>query len=294
MLKKAIYFSNPAKLSLKNNQLIVEYRDTDTPNRSVPIEDLGYVIIVNNQISLTIPLMNALVDNNTSLIICGNNQMPHSMLQPLEANTVQAEVYRAQIEASLPLKKNLWKQIIEAKIKNQSKLLNKLGKDGNLIVPYYRNVKSGDSDNKEGAAARIYWKQLFGEDFIRNRDGGDPNAVLNYGYAILRAAVARALMGSGLSPAFGIFHRNRYNAFPLADDIMEPYRPFVDECVYNILTLGECELNTKVKSELVKVLFCDTYFPKMKRPLDVALSMTTASLVKCFSGEVKSIVYPSI
>ena len=294
MLKRAIFFYNPARLSLKNNQLCVEYKDSAQPNRSVTIEDLGYVIVANSQVNLTIPLINALADNNTSLIICGDNQMPHCMLQPLEANSVQAEVYREQIDASLPLKKNLWKQIVEAKIKNQAKLLNKLGREGDLLVPYYKNVKSGDSDNKEGAAARIYWKLLLGENFIRNRKGGDPNSILNYGYAVLRAAVARSLMGSGLFPAFGIFHRNRYNAFPLADDIMEPYRPFVDECVYNIISLGECELNTEVKSELVKVLFCDTFFPKMKRPLDVALSITTASLAKCYAGEVKSIVYPSI
>lgn len=294
MLKRAVFFYNPAKLSMKNSQLTVEYKDGVTKSKSVPIEDLGYVIVANNQVSLTIPLINALADNNTSLIICGNNQMPHCMLQPLEANNVQAEVYRYQMEASLPLKKNLWKQVVEAKIKNQSKLLNKLGKDGDLLVPYYQNVKSGDSDNKEGAAARIYWKRLFGEDFLRARDGSDPNAILNYGYAILRAAVARSLMGSGLLPALGIFHKNRYNAFPLADDVMEPYRPFVDECVHTIVSSGKFELTTEVKSELVKVLFCDTYLPKMKRPLDVALSMTTASLARCYSGEIKTLVYPSI
>ena len=294
MIKRAIFFYNPAKLSLKNNQLRVDYKEEGVESKSLPVEDLGYVIVANNQVSLTIPLMNALVDNNTAVIFCGDNQMPHSMLQPLEANSVQAEVYKNQIDASLPLKKNLWKQVIEAKIKNQSLLLNKLGKDGDSLTPYYKNVKSGDSDNKEGSAARVYWKQLFGEGFIRNRDGCNPNSLLNYGYSILRAAVARSLMGSGLLPSLGLFHRNRYNAFPLADDIMEPYRPFVDECVYNLHKSGEKELNTKVKSELVKVLFCDTYLPKMKRPLDIALSMTTASLAKCYSGETKQLVYPTI
>ena len=294
MLKKSVFFYNPARLSLKNNQLKVDYKENGVESKSVPVEDLGYVIVANNQVSLTIPLMNTLVDNNTAVIFCGDNQMPHSMLQPLEANSVQAEVYKNQIDASLPLKKNLWKQVIEAKIKNQSLLLNKLGKDGDSLTPYYKNVKSGDSDNKEGSAARVYWRQLFGEGFIRNRDGYNPNSLLNYGYSILRAAVARSLMGSGLLPALGLFHRNRYNAFPLADDIMEPYRPFVDECVYNLHISGENELNTKVKSELVKVLFCDTYLPKMKRPLDIALSMTTASLAKCYSGETKQLVYPTI
>jgi CRISPR-associated protein Cas1 len=214
------------------------------------------------------------------------------MLMNLDSNKTQGESYRAQIEASDPLKKGLWKQIVEAKIRNQAALLNKLGKDGDKLKPYYMNVKSGDSDNREGIAAKIYWNELFGANFIRSREGVEPNNMLNYGYTLLRAAVARSLMGSGLFPAFGIFHRNRYNAFPLADDIMEPYRPYVDEIVFDLDANGERELTKEVKTRLLRLLFMDTSFGKLTRPLDVGLTITSASLAKCFNGIQKKITYP--
>jgi CRISPR-associated protein Cas1 len=220
--------------------------------------------------------------------------MPNAMLLNLDSNTTQGESYRAQIEASEPLKKGLWKQVVEMKIRNQAALLNKLGKDGDKLKPYYSNVKSGDSDNREGIAAKIYWNELFGEDFIRSREGSSPNNLLNYGYTLLRAAVARALMGSGLFPAFGIFHRNRSNAFPLADDIMEPYRPFVDEIVFDLYANGERELNKQVKADLIHLLYTDTRFDKVVRPLEVGLTITTASLAKCFAGDAKKLSYPQL
>lgn len=155
-----------------------------------------------------------------------------------------------------PLKKGLWKQIVETKIRNQAALLRKLGYDGDKLKPCYMNVKSADADNREGIAARIYWSELFGAEFYRSREGSPPNNLLNYGYTILRAAVARAIMGSGLFPAFGIFHRNRYNSFPLADDVMEPYRPYVDELVYQLYRNGNTQLTKKVKGELLRLLVC--------------------------------------
>ena len=220
--------------------------------------------------------------------------MPNAMLMNLDSNKTQGESFRSQIEASEPLKKNLWKQTVEAKIRNQAALLDKLGKDGSLLKPYYSNVKSGDNENREGAAARIYWNELFGNNFVRTREGEAPNNLLNYGYTLLRAATARALMGSGLLPAIGIFHRNRYNAFPLADDIMEPYRPYVDEIVFNLYKNGANELTKDVKAEIVRLLFIDTHFGKITRPLEIALTSTSASLVKCFSGNLKKIAYPPL
>lgn len=214
------------------------------------------------------------------------------MLLNLDSNSTQGESFRAQIEATEPLKKNLWKQTVEAKIRNQAKLLNKLDLDGDTLKPLYMNVKSGDASNREGVAAKLYWNMLFGRDFVRGREGSPPNNLLNYGYTILRAAVARSLMGSGLLPAFGVYHRNRYNAFPLADDIMEPFRPFVDEIVYKLYFSGETELTKEVKSSLLSVLFADTQFDKLTRPLDVGLSVTTASLARCFTGKEKKISYP--
>ena len=292
MLKRTLFFSQPYNLSLRNNQMIITTREMPDMHRSIPIEDIGFVVLEHQQTNITLPLLNALSDNNVAVIFCGNDYMPNAMLMNLDSNTTQAEVYRNQIDASEPLKKNLWKQIIEYKIRNQANLLNKLGKDGDALKPLYSNVKSGDIDNREGVAAKLYWTELFGNEFVRSREGEPPNNMLNYGYTLLRAATARSLMGSGLYPAFGIFHRNRYNAFPLADDIMEPYRPYVDEAVFVLYANGERELTKGVKADLLRLLFADTKFEKVTRPLDVGLTMTTASLAKCFAGVQKKIVYP--
>lgn len=292
MLKRALFFSTPFCLSLRNGQMIVHTKEAPDMQRSVPIEDIGVVVLEHQQTSVTLPLLNALSDNNVAVILCGDNRMPNAMLMNLDSNKTQGEHYREQIEASEPLKKGLWRQIVEAKIRNQAALLHKLGRDGDKLKPYYMNVKSGDADNREGSAARIYWSELFGRQFVRTREGIAPNNLLNYGYTILRAAVARSLMGSGLLPAFGIFHRNRYNAFPLADDVMEPYRPFVDESVHSLYAAGKTQLTQEVKGELLRILFDDTRFDKVVRPLDVGLTFTSASLAKCFAGDRKKVLYP--
>lgn len=292
MLKRALFFSTPYCLSLRNGQLIVHTREAPEMQQSVPIEDIGFVVLEHPQTSVTLPLLNALSDNNVAVIFCGENRLPNAMLMNLDSNKTQGESYRAQIDASEPLKKGLWRQIVEAKIRNQAALLGKLGRDGDKLKPYYRNVKSGDADNREGIAARIYWAELFGRDFVRAREGKAPNNLLNYGYTILRAAVARALMGSGLFPAFGIFHRNRYNAFPLADDVMEPYRPYVDCLVFGLHAEGRTQLTRETKGELLRLLFLDTRFGELLRPLEVGLTFTAASLAKCFAGTQKKVVYP--
>lgn len=291
MIKRTLYFSSPCRLSLKNRQLVIENHETGEKT-TAPIEDIGIVLIENQSVSISIPAMNALTENNCAVVLCDSRHMPASMLLPLEGNSVQQESYRFQIEATTPLKKNLWKQIIEAKIRNQANLLNVAGKDGNILKPLYSNVKSGDEDNKEGVAARLYWCRLFGDGFKRDNDFDIPNPFLNYGYAILRAGMARALVGSGLHPSFGLFHRNRYNAFPLADDMMEPYRPFVDKIVLQILRDGHTGLNVDTKQQLLRVMFMDTSFKTMTRPLEIALSISSASLVKCLRGEQKILSFP--
>ena len=294
MIKQTLMFTTPASLSMKNQQLVITRKETDEVVTR-PIEDIGFVVVANQMVKMTVPLLNVLADNNVSVIFCDDKQMPKSMLMTLEGNTTLQESYRYQLDAHEPTKKRLWQQLVEAKVRNQAALLNKLGQDGDVLKPYYMNVKSGDSDNREGAAARIYWSMLFGKPFRREREGEQPNGMLNYGYAILRAAVARALIGSGLYPAFGIFHRNRYNAFPLADDVMEPYRPFVDEMVYRLYVDGaENELTTVAKSELLHVLFADVRMGKVTRPLEVALSMTTASLLKVYKGEESKLSLPAL
>lgn len=293
MIKQTLFFTTSASVSLKYNQIEIRCKDTEEVITR-PIEDVGVVIVENQMVHFTIPLLNALADNNVAVIFCNAQCMPNTMLMPLESNSVQQEVYRFQIETTLPTKKRIWKEIIEYKIRNQAALLNILGLDGKILKPYYMNVLSGDSDNREGVAAKIYWQQMYGRQFNRNRNGESPNSLLNYGYAILRAAVTRALLGSGLFPAFGLFHRNRYNAFPLADDIMEPYRPFVDQVVYQIFTSSpDICLNKETKQSLVKVLFTDIKINGQMRPLQIALSMTTASLVRALKNKRENIIYPS-
>ena len=285
MLKRTLVFSNPISLSLKNSQLVLAFKDDPDNKMTIPIEDIGVVIIENQQVSITIPLMNALVEGNVQVVVCNDRGMPSAMLQSFEGNNLQGENLRNQMDAGEVMKKQLWKQIVEAKIRNQAALLDKVGQDGNILKQYYQNVKSGDTDNKEGIAARRYFSELFGESFLRDRTLPGINVLLNYGYTILRAATARALVSSGLLPAIGIFHHNRSNAFPLADDMMEPYRPYVDEIVYDLAMQGKLELTKDVKAELIQVLYADTLFSKVTRPLSVGLTLTSSSLSKCFAKE---------
>lgn len=294
MIKQTLMFTSPVYLSLKDRQLVITFKDNkDTVTR--PIEDIGFVIIEHPEVSFSVPVLNELADNNVSVVFCDKKKMPKTMLMTLDGNTTQQESYKYQIEASAPTKKNIWKQLIEYKIKNQALLLNKVGKNGDMLKPYYMNVKSGDTDNREGAAAREYWSRIFDEGFKREREGLPPNNLLNYGYTILRAATTRALIGSGLYPAFGVFHHNRYNAFPLADDMMEPYRPFVDEIVYHLYYDGAVsELNSEAKGKLLRVLFSDVKMGKVIRPLENALTLTTASLLRMFKGETDKLSLPLI
>ena len=292
MLKRTLVFSNPICLSLKNSQLVLSYKDDPDNKLTIPIEDIGVVIIEHQQVSITIPLMNALVEGNIQVVVCNDHGMPSAMLQAFEGNNLQGENLRNQISVGEVLKKQLWKQIIEAKIKNQAALLNKVGQNGDILKQYYQNVKSGDTDNREGIAARIYFSQLFGESFLRDRNIPGVNTLLSYGYTILRAATARALVSSGLLPAIGIYHHNRSTAFPLADDMMEPYRPYVDEIVYDLTVQGKQNLTKDVKAELIQVLYADTHFSKVTRPLSVGLTLTSSSLSKCFAKEQTKLSLP--
>jgi len=295
MLKRTLYFTKPSRLSIKNKQLVVELKD-EPQTKSVPIEDIGFMLIEHMQITLSMPLIEELMNHNVAVIFCNSKHHPQSMLINMEGNHQQTEIYRQQVAASEPLKKNLWKQTVVAKIENQAKVLDKLGIDSNPLPHLAKQVKSGDSDNREGMAARLYWKKLFGENFLRERYGEWPNPLLNYGYIILRAAVARALTGSGLLPSFGIFHSNRYNAFCLADDMMEPYRPFIDMAVWDICQkYPDIEMVEKeIKAEILEILSSDVTMKKQKRPFMIAITHTSASLAGCFTGTKKQIEFPGI
>ena len=270
---------------------MIAYKDSPDESRTVPIEDVGVVLLENQQTFITLPLLNALVENEVQVVLCNSKGMPSAIIQSMNSNNLQGETLGNQIACGEVLKKQLWKQVVEAKIKNQASLLNSIGEKGNILKPFYTNVRSGDLDNREGIAARIYFQHLFGDNFIRDRDLLGINAMLNYGYSILRAATCRAIVSSGLLPAIGIHHHNRSNAYP--DDLMEPFRPFVDGVVYDLLMRGEIELSKNVKGELISVLYADTMYEKIKHPLCVGLSMTTASVVKCLSKELNTISLPS-
>ena len=272
MLKRSLVFSSPANLSLKDRQIVISLKESPEDKITAPIEDIGVVIIDNPAVSITIPLLNDLADNNVIVIICNSKGVPSSTLLSFGTNHYQGEILQSQIDITEPLKKGLWKQIVESKIKNQAALLNKLGKRGDKLKPYYNNVKSGDVDNREGIAARIYFQELFGKGFVRERSQEGINALLNYGYTILRAATARAVVGSGLFQGIGLHHHNRSNSFPLVDDLIEPYRPFVDEMVYQLLLNNCLELSKNVKAKLISVLYADVFFKRTSRPLELGLT----------------------
>lgn len=294
MLKRTIVITEAYHLSLKNAQMVVSAREMPEMTRTVPIEDLGFLVIESQMATATIPLLNALVDNGVAVVLCDSKGMPHAFLENMDGHNMQGEILSLQVGVSEPLKKQLWKQIVECKIQNQENLLNKIHGNGDALKSYRMNVKSGDSDNREGAAAHAYFPLLFGDDFVRDRNLCGINALLNYGYTVLRAATTRALVSSGLTPALGLFHHNRSNAFPLADDMMEPFRPFVDEIVYALCEEGKMTLNKETKGALIGVLYCDTEYPKVTRPLQVGLSLTMASLAKCYRGEQKKLSLPEL
>lgn len=310
MIKRTLCFSNPAYLSLKMKQMVIKLPEvecnTSLPKsfktdmiKTIPIEDIGIVILDNKRITLTQGLLEKLLENNCAVITCDESHLPIGMLLPLNGNSTQTERMRCQIEASLPLKKQLWQQTIVAKIQNQAANLKQArGTEVRNMLKWANDVKSGDSDNMEARAAVYYWQNAFPSvpNFVRTREGITPNNLLNYGYAILRAIVARALVSSGLLPTLGIHHRNKYNAYCLADDIMEPYRPYIDKLVMELFDqYQDCEeLNKKLKSQLLQIPVIDVVINSQRSPLMVAVSTTTASLYKCYSGEARKIIYPTM
>lgn len=296
MIKRTLYFGNPAYLSCNLNQLNIKLTE-DKMEKSVPMEDIGMVILDHPQITITQKAMEALLANNTAFITCNERHLPTGLMLNLDGNTRQSSRFQAQIEASEPLKKQLWQQTVVAKIKNQAELLLQINGDNKFLNQLATKVKSGDSDNCEATAAAYYWKNIFVDipDFKRMREGEPPNSLLNYGYSILRGLTARSLVGSGLLPTLGIFHKNQYNAYCLADDIMEPYRPFVDNLVCEIVEFYGEEahfLHTEVKKILLSIPVVDVRINGEKSPLMNAMTRTTASLVNCFEGTQRKILFP--
>jgi len=296
MIKRTLHFSNPAHLSTSKQQLVVELKDEFRTSKTIPIEDLGMVILEHPHITLTVNLLELLAENQVAVITCNSKYMPTGLFLTMEGNSEQTKRMSTQFEASVPLKKQLWQQTIKAKIYNQARVLECLNVGSTRLDNLKEKVLSGDPKNCEAQAAAFYWRQIYGGKFVRSRDPETPNAQLNFGYAILRSIVARALTASGMFPSIGIHHKNKYNAFCLADDIMEPYRPYVDWIVLHLPNIQETTegLSREQKIELLKLAQIDVVINGLKRPLFHAVSMTTASLYKCFSGEQRKLLYPEL
>nr|WP_314867818.1 type II CRISPR-associated endonuclease Cas1 [uncultured Prevotella sp.] len=310
MIKRTLCFSNPIYLSLRNAQLVLHIPEVENnktfpeaikkeAERTIPIEDIGVVILDNRRITITSGAMEALLENNCAVITCNQKSMPVGLLLPLCGNTTQNERFRSQLEASLPLRKQLWQQTIKQKILNQEHVLRiNTAQETNCMRVWSNDVRSGDPDNLEARAAAYYWKNVFTTypNFVRDREGTPPNNLLNYGYAILRAIIARALVGSGLLPTLGIHHHNRYNAYCLADDIMEPYRPYVDQLVLDLIqcNLEISDITRDFKMQLLGIPMLDVVINGKRSPLMIAAQQTTASLARCFAGESKRISYPEM
>lgn len=301
MIKKTLFFGNPCYLSIKQKQLCVVIPDDgsgEEKKTTLPVEDIGVLILDNQQITVSQRVLQLLLENNTAVIVCDEKHHPCGLLLPLSGNTLQTERYKEQIESSEPLRKQLWQQTISTKIRNQAILLNDKGVQVANMLHWSKEVTSGDMKNHEARAAAYYWDKLFESLFRRERFGDPPNNLLNYGYAILRAVVARSLVASGLLPTLGIHHHNRYNAFCLADDVMEPYRPFVDKLVLNILEEEEIEdydeLTPSLKKKLLIIPAMDVLIDNQRSPLMIATQRTCASLAKCFAGETRKILYPEL
>jgi CRISPR-associated protein Cas1 len=293
MIEKIIDISEgPAKLNSKYEQLIITHNGE---SHSIPINEISVVLISTPTVSISSGVISLMCKNNGMIVVCDEKYMPVGVLLPYETNYVQQERFYAQIQASMPIKKQLWKQIITSKITSQGVVLKKMtGSDKGLFY-YSSKVASGDSANIEGYAARIYWKELFGEEFRRNPEEIGINSMLNYGYTILRAMTTRAICSAGLHPSFGIHHHNKYNSYCLADDLMEPFRPIVDEYVFNSIKEKPADifLTKETKRNLVKhILDKEMYCQGQIRKINDILNHYAVSLVGVYLGRKKSVMLP--
>ena len=296
MIARTLCFTRIGKLSVKYDQFV--WCPSDGERKTMPIEDIGIVILESDKIDITTSALQSLAEQNVAVVLCDKAHMPSAQLLPFAANATASESTEAQLSATDAVQGRLWRQIVRQKIRNQAMLMQRLGADNfKRLLSLADEVKNGDPQNCEAQAARIYFQTLGPEGFVRDREGDWPNAPLNYGYAILRAAVARALVGSGLVCFHGIHHHNRYNAFALADDVMEPYRPFVDQYVLGKVRPFDVplkELSREMKARLLEMLTCDVKLGEVRRPLMVALSYTTASLAAYYRKEVEELSLPRL
>ena len=295
MIARTLCFTSCGKLSVRLDQLVWLPQDGEV--RTMPIEDIGIVMFESEKIEVTTACLQALSDGNVAVVVCDRFHTPSAQLLPYTANLTSQETIEAQLAATEAVNGRLWRQVCRRKILNQAGLMDFLGKGENIasMKILAQQMKNGDPANCEGQAARMYSHALGPDGFRRDREGEWPNAALNYGYAVLRAAVTRALVSSGLCCFRGIHHHNRYNPFCLADDIMEPYRPYVDQYIFGKVRPFDVpanELTKEMKARLLQMLTCDVWLDGLRRPLQVALSYTTSSLAKYYLGKVDRLVLP--
>jgi CRISP-associated protein Cas1 len=298
MIKKIIEISQARRhLAVRLGQLIIKENGTEIS--TIPCEDIGVLLVDHSGVTYTHSVFTELLRCGAAIVLCGGNHQPNGMLLPLESNTLQAERFAQQIKVKEPVKKKLWQQLVRAKIKHQAKIV---GRDSDVyksLMALREQVRSGDPDNIEAQASKKFWPVYIQDiisEFHRNIDGRPPNNMLNYGYMVMRAAVARALCSAGLLPCLGIHHHNRYNAFCLADDVMEPFRGFVESKVKQICETETAvdDLTQMIKSQLLEVLYQEVTICETSGPLMVGLHRTAASLQRCFSGEQKEMELPVI
>lgn len=296
MIKRIVEISqSKSHLKVKYGQLVIGQNGSDVS--IIPCEDIGVLLVDHQGVSYTHSVFTELLKCGAAVVLCGQNHHPTGMLLPLDSNSIQTERFRQQINVKEPVKKQLWKQIVQAKIKHQAKLLGRDSDEYKALMGLRQKVRSGDPENIESQSSRRFWPAFFCDaNFRRDINGPWPNNLLNYGYMVMRAAVARALCSAGLLPTLGIHHRNRYNSFCLADDLMEPFRGFVESKVREICRGGDYggELDQQIKARLLEVLYDEVEIGGFKGPLMVGLHRACASLVRCFAGEQKTIDLPKV
>lgn len=294
MIKRVMVFSQPAYLHLSKGQMVIELTENKTVI-SRPVEDLGLIVLENKHIIISNALIEALAANNTAMLTCNEKHIPTAISLPIEGNTLHAERLNLQIAVNYQTKNALWKQVIRQKIRNQATVLKWNNYPAENMEYWASKTNLKNTNAQESRAAVYYWKTIFGENsgFKRERYGEPPNNMLNYAYAILRAITARAISATGLHNALGIQHKNRYNAFCLSDDMMEPYRPFVDIMVCELLMkYGKVDLDTNIKRELLTFQQCDVMIEGQKHPLMIAVEITIKSLLHCYEGTEKKLKLP--
>ena len=279
-------------LSLKRGFIVIQHGNEELG--SVPLDDIAVLLLSAQGVTLTKNVLNALVERGCISVFCGKNYIPLSMVLPIASHTYFTKILKNQINASVPFKKRIWQQIVIQKIKNQALSLKfcEKEKDVKLIEKIVLLVKSGDPDNREAYAAKMYWKALMGDGFIRDKAGDGVNSLLNYGYAIMRAAMCRALCTHGLMPALGVHHNNNLNQFCLADDLFEIYRPVVDTFVYRLIEDGATEVNPETKKVLANLLKVKVHTSEGESQVVQSMNYVASSYVRALDSGSPNIELP--